>query len=149
MRTQRTQLIGNRTGRVSRTAVAHKDPNFDYAFKHREDIEDGTAEHEGWDVVRGPNRKESWHNPFTKKLDRTKGTGQMVLQDTVLCKRSKEDSVAAKAAENAKYNAQMEFVKNASRNANLAFREAGINARVEDHSKYTQKNGPTEGALNG
>ena len=145
----RTQQIGNRTGRNTRTAVAGKDPNFDYAFKRRAQVEEGQAGQEGWEVVKG-RKGETWFNPFAAKQEaKTKGTGQMALGDTILCKRSKEASAYFKEHNHyAKRKAQNRLIRDARGFAQKTLRQGDPEARITGDVKFTQKAGPNMEAGN-
>ncbi len=138
----RTESIGHRTKKTSRTSVLNKDPNFDYCFKRKEEVESGEASQEDWSPVSGKDTEETWENSYEKgKRARTKGTGQLVLQDTILCRRTKDASAHFKKFEDDKYNNQMKFVRDVAKNAKAKLR--GV-ANVKDSSKFSQKTGPTE-----
>lgn len=144
----RTQMSMNR---FSQTLVQNKDPNFEYSFKRRADIENGSAEAWGWDVVNEDN-----NSGEVRKLDRTikKRTGgskQVSLIDTVLCRRDKNSDIAIyeRQHENSKYNAQIQLIKTASQRSKAALRELDPGAIVVDGSKnldrvLVQRTGPTE-----
>ena len=137
----RTSEIGTRTGRLTRTSVAGKDPNFDYCFKTRREIDEGLAEQEGWSVVKG-RRDESWQNPFAAKEEsKTKGTGQMALMDTLLCKRSKEATAYYHEHNHVqKRNAQKRLIREARGLAQKQLRNGDPDAKVTG-GVFTQKAG--------
>lgn len=155
METQRTQKIGSRTRKPSKTAIDNKLEDHDYCFKRRADVDSGEIDSEEWEVVRAHQsdnalRKsnEKWHSPYKKKDrgTRTGGARTFNIGDTVLCRRNKEASEYFNSFEHEKYNKQMEMIKEAAPNANVKLRKAGVDyVTVTDQSTYTQRSGPTEG----
>jgi hypothetical protein len=148
MKASKTQEIGTRTKttrRISRVDVANKDPNFDYCFRSRKDIEEGGGiDNHGWEVIGANNSNgECTQVPGLK----TRGKKQVAFSDVVLCKRSKEITSYYKDLEDEKYNAQKELIRTAAPRAQARLRELDPNARVVDGSSgvdYDQRTGPTE-----
>lgn len=154
MKASKTQAIGHKTApkvRHSFLSVKNKDPRFDYCFRSRKDIEEGGGEDRyGWVPVGATNSAgEEWDIPHPPVQH--KGRKQIILQDTILCKRPKQTTKYFKGIEDQKYNAQVSLVKNAARNAQVrlrqAQREAGLeaDAMVEDRStiQLKQRQGPS------
>jgi len=147
MRNARTDEIGMRTGRLSRTSVGHKDPQYDYCFKRGEDVADGIVSQEGWEPVQGPNTKETWLNKYAEKaMARTKGNRQLKLGDTILCRREKEATAYFNEIVNDKRRAQARLIREATRNNRRALQKIDPDARIKDSSSitgsFTQKMGP-------
>ena len=150
MKQTRTEQIGTRTGRISKTAVAGKDANFDYCFKQKQEVEEGTIHQEGWDVVAGEQKPEKWFNPHeTSNRARTAGRNQLTLGDTVLCKRSKEASKYFNQFHTDKRRAQERLIKEAAPSLRRQLQEGGGDASIQDQSKFTQRVGPNKEAHNG
>ena len=146
MKQTRTEKIGTRTGKFSRTAIAEKDPNFDYCFKRKADVESGLVGQEGWEVA----RDSSWFTPYQKQA-KTKGRAQLALGDTVLCKRSTEASEYFNDYINEKRKAQIRLIKSAATDARQSLKQTGYSFKVTDNIKtnFTQKIGPNLEAANG
>lgn len=133
--------------RFSPFSISNRDPECDYSFQRRRDIEDGGgATYTGWEPVGVHNYKgEEWGGP--KIMKHRQGVKQFINQDTILCKRHKEVSSYFKNEENEKRNHQIRFIKSVARNARERLREIDPGSVVVDHSKgleYTQRAGPTE-----
>lgn len=137
MKKTRTEQIGARTGKFSRTAIANKDPDFDYCFKRKSDIESGVINQEGWEVA----KDEAWQNPFQKEA-KTKGKANLNLHDTVLCKRSKEASKYFDEQINQKKRAQIRLIKKVAKDARSTLRATGYDIKINDQTKFSQKIGP-------
>lgn len=135
--TSRTQQVA---GRFSATMIANKDPKFDYSFRKKSDIEQGGGmDHVGFEPVSEENYSgEVWNGPRSMQ-QRSMGRKQVVLQDTILCKRPMETANFFKAQENEKYNAQCRLVMTASRNADGALRRLDPGAVVVDSSTGLEK----------
>ena len=152
-RSQATSRTQSKTlGRFSATMVANKDPGFEYSFRRKADIEEGGGmDHLGFEPVSEENyADEVWSGPRSMQA-RSKGRKQIVLQDTVLCKRPLETANFFKRIENEKYNAQCRLVQTASRSADVKLRELDPGAVVVNHSTglekaMPQRTGPTEEA---
>jgi len=147
-----TQTTGSKTRshtRHSTLNIENKDPNFDYCFRRRKEIEDGGgADIFGWEPIGPANSNGESFQAFPGQK-RTKGTGQMVYIDTVACKRPKEVSRFFKSQEDEKYNAQIQHVRTASTRTREALRELDPDSVVEEKATFkgpgmTQRKGPTE-----
>jgi len=133
--------------KFSPLSISNKDPDCDYSFQRRKDVEDGGgATYTQWEPVSAHNYKgETWGGPSCFK--HRQGVKQFINQDTILCKRSKEISQYFKSEENEKRNHQIRFIKSVARNARERLRELDPGSVVVDSSKgieYTQQTGPTE-----
>ncbi len=151
-RTQELPRTQQKIGRYSATMVAQKDKGFDYSFRRKADIEQGGGmDHLGYEPVSEENYNgETWNGPRSMQL-RSKGRKQIVLQDTILCKRPMETANFFKAHEDEKYNAQCRLVMTASKNADGALRKLDPGAVIVDHSTglekaMPQRTGPTQEA---
>lgn len=151
-RTQQLPRTQQAVGRYSPTMVAKKDPRFEYSFRRKVDIEQGGGmDHLGYEPVSEENYNgEVWNGPRSMQ-QRSKGRKQIVLQDTILCKRDKETANFFKAHEDEKYNAQCRLVMTASKNADGALRKLDPGAVVVDTSTglekaMPQRQGPTQEA---
>lgn len=148
----RTHQVGSKTigaTRFSPLAVANKDPNFDYSWQRRKEIEEGGGtNNKGWQPVDATNTNgETWDGP-KEMMGKTKGS-QLRNEDTVLCKRPKSVSNWFKTQEDETYNAQAAFVRTSAKNAQTELRKIDPNAIVVDRSEgmdkaFTQRTGPTE-----
>ena len=112
----KTKSVGSKTQKHTRHSnldVANKDPNSDYCFRRKKEIEDGGGmDNYGYEAVNATNSHgEEWNGPASMK--RKGGKGQMTNQDTVLCKRPLETAKYFKRIEDEKYNAQILHIKNA------------------------------------
>ena len=145
MRASKTQAQGRTQAaiRPSRLAIENKDPNYDYSFRRRKDIEEGGGQDLlGYEPVGvGNSNGERFAIPVATK---TRGKKQLVMQDTMLCRRHKETSRYFKQFEDQKYNSQMKLIKDAASNARVKLRD--INGTVTDEIKgdFTQRPGFTE-----
>lgn len=153
----RTQQNGQRTSqsitRHSALFVGNKDPNFDYSFRRKEDIEQGGGvDLYGYEPLNSSNSSgETWGGP-AGMAHKTKGGKQKVYLDTVLCKRPKEVSAYFKNLEDEKYNSQVRFIRDAAKNARLALRDLDAGSVVKDESQvsakvFTQRTGPTDAPM--
>lgn len=153
----RTSLNGSKTqSRASHSALSiqGKDPDYDYAFRSRKEIEENGGEDiYGWKPIgEGNSSGESMSNYPGQK--RTAGKDQMNYMDTVACRRKKEVSKYFKDLETQKYNDQVSHVRNSSARAQAAFRKLSADSKVRTTQNFrgpgmTQKTGPTiEGELN-
>lgn len=149
MRASRTQSVGQKTKemtmRPSRLNILGKDPNFDYCFRLKSEIEAGGGQDDyGYEAVGATNHAgESWSIPGALK---TAGKRQMIYADTVLCKRPKEATRYFKQIEDEKYNAQKKFIRDSAKNTRIKLRELDHSAIVEDQitGDFTQRAGITE-----
>jgi len=133
--------------------VLNKDPNYDYCFRNKVDIDEGGGvDHYGWEPLNAANHSgEEWGGP-SGLAPKTRGKNQKVFMDTILCKRGKEVSNYFKRLEDEKYNAQVRFIRDAAKNARLALRDLDPGAIVKDESEvssrvFTQRTGPTESPM--
>lgn len=152
----KTREMGQKTHRFfahARLGVLNKDPNFDYSFQRKQDVQEGgAAEIMGWEPVGTRNHKgETWAGP-TGSLAKSSAKKAIVYHDTVLCKRHKSITQEIKQQEDEKYNAQKLMVRNAARTAQIKLRQVeesiGLSgsATVQDRSSIpmTQRRGPTQ-----
>lgn len=150
----RTQQNGTRTSqsltRPSALIVENKDPNFDYSFRRKEDIDQGGGvDVYGYEPVgQGNSSGEVWGGP-AGMAHKSRGSKQKVHLDTILCRRTKEVSSYFKQLENEKYNSQVRFIRDAAKNARLALRDLDPGSVVKDESQvsakvFTQRTGPTD-----
>jgi hypothetical protein len=145
---QRTEA---HTHRHSAVAIANKDPNFDYSFRLRKEIEEnGGVDHYGYEPVDASNHGgETFAGPVAKALQRRK-TNRIIHHDTVLCKRPKEISRYFQERDDEKYNSQQQLVIHASKHRREELAKIrGSNATVVDQSSglekaFKQRVGPTE-----
>lgn len=127
--------------------VLNKDPNYDYSFRRKAEVEQGGGvDRYGYEpITKGNSNGESWAIPYMST--KTKGSGQIVLEDVILCKRPKEVSTYFKSIEDERYNSQKLLIKNAAKNAQVKLRQLDPSATVTDSSSginFTQRKGPTE-----
>jgi len=129
----------------SRCDVLNKDPDYDYCFRRKRDIEEGGGmDQYGWQPVGEGN--ESGEKPAIPFLVNTKAKKQIAFDDVVLCRRKKEVTRYFKQIEDDAYNAQQRFIATAAKRAQVSLRQLDQTATVEDQSeiKFTQRPGPTE-----
>lgn len=153
-RPQKTQAIGRKTEtlkvRHTRFNVNNKDDAFDYSFRRKADIETGGGSDEyGYEPVSAENSSgEEFSVPGAAM--KTKGKGQLVIQDVILCRRPKEVSAEFKRMEDEKFNNQQNYIKNVAQRHRAKLREIvgenDIDFRVTDQMSTTskQRKGPTE-----
>ena len=154
MRSAKTQSIGAKTKnfspQISRLAILGKNPAYDYSFRRKKEIEEGSGMDEyGYEHVGiGNTDGETWATPVPLK---SKGARQIVYQDTILCRRKKEVSQYFINQENEKYNTQKQMISESARNARIQLRKLDPNAVVTDDIKssdgFSQRPGPTESDL--
>ena len=151
-RTQQLPRTQQKIGRFSPTMIANKEPGMDYSFRRRADIEQGGGmDHLGFEPVGESNYAgEIWNGPRSMQQNSI-GRKQVVLQDTILCKRPNETAQFFKAHEDEKYNAQCRLVMTASRSADGALRKLDPGAVIVDSSTglekaMPQRPGPTQEA---
>jgi len=141
----KTEEIGTKTqqramgAEHSRLSVRNKDPNMDYSFRARKEIEEGGGQDSwGFVPVGSLNSKnEEWDMPDGfEKVQGTKGKKQLLLGDTVLCKRPKKVAEYFKRQEDMKYNAQINLVKTASKRAEVKLRNIDGAKVRDDGSKF-------------
>ncbi len=146
-----TQSIGNKTHaitkRMSRLDILNKNPDYEYAFRLRKELEEGGGvDQYGYECVgHGNENGERWALPIG--APKSKGKKQMILQDVVLCRRKKEVGAYFRVQENQKYNSQKMLIKTIAQRAQVRLREADPNARASmDISgiDFTQRVGPEE-----
>lgn len=147
-KTNSTKTSSIKTLRVSGLEITNKDPDCDYSFRRKREIEEGGGvDQYGYEPVTSENSVGEVRNiPFATAKMKTK-TGMIAFHDTVLCKRPKEVSRYFQAIEDEKYNSQKEFVRTAASRAQIKMREIDPSAVIQDHSKglnFTQRPGPTE-----
>jgi len=137
-------------GRHSPLMIANKDPNFDYSFRPKADIEAGGGrDMHGYEpVCKNNSCGEVWDGP--KALQSKGAKGQIVFQDTICCKRPKEVSDYFKEQENIKYNSQVRLIMESGRRARASLRSLDAGSVVVDKTDFgprralTQRVGPTE-----
>lgn len=158
MKASKTKQIGTRTNRkVTRRSplnIANKDSRFDYSFRRKADIEEGGGmDQYGFTPVNSSNSNgESFSIPgIPAAKTKTRGKNQIILGDTVLCKRPLETKEYFTALENEKYNSQKRMVRDVAKRATIKLRESGFSAddfEIRDDSggenDFTQRAGPTE-----
>src|SRR3990167_4609094 len=149
-----TQELGHRTQKVAKFSplmVTGKDPEFDYAFRRKSDLEqNGGIDFQGFQIVSEVNNNgERWDGP--KSLQSIySARGSISYVDTVLCKRPKEVSVFFKKLENEKYNAQVRFIQSSANRTQMKLRQLDPGASVLDNSHgldskvFMQRVGPNE-----
>lgn len=149
-RTQQLPRSQQSVGRFSPTMVSNKDKNFEYSFRRKFDIEQGGGmDHLGYEPIGEDNySNETWSGPRSMQA-RAKGRKQIVLQDTILCKRPVETARFFQNFENERYNSQCRLVQTASRSASDALRKLDSGAVVVDSSTgldkaMPQRPGPTQ-----
>lgn len=157
----RNQTARNGSKTSSKTSTRHsaltiigKDPNFDYCFRTKHDIEQGGGEDSyGWQAIGEDNYAGEKSGGPLAQFHKTKSSKQIVYMDTIACKRPKEVSRYFQSEDDEKYNSQVNFVKSVGRNTQQKLREAlsadGFKSDVEDNSQYagrsmTQRKGTTE-----
>lgn len=148
----RTAKAGEKTAQhtqFSPLSVQNKDPNMDYSFRRRKDIDDGNGvDVYGYEPVSARNSNGEMFGIVPHKT-RTRGKGQLVHHDVILCKRPKELSKIIKIEEDEKYNAQVRLLQNSMKKAKTALRELDPDSSFVESIKsggpgMTQRQGPTE-----
>lgn len=129
--------------------IANKDPNFDYSFRLRKEIEEGGGvDIYGFEPINEGNTSgEAWQGPI--KALQKRGKSSIVYQDTILCRRPKEVAEYFQSVNNTRYNNQISFVKSIAPEANVKLRnmnsDSGVTMDVKGKNDFTQKTGPTMG----
>lgn len=116
--------------------VQNKDPDFDYSFRRRKDVEDNGGEDlDGYSpVTEGNSSGEAFSMyPGQKK---TRGSKSAFYADTVLCRRPKHISRYFKRIEDEQYNSQVNHVRNAAKRARDAFRDLDPDSVVEAKTEF-------------
>lgn len=157
MHVNRTQKAVSNTQqfktRHSALTVLNKDPNYDYCFRPRKDIEDGGGvDMYGYAPVGTGNESGEEWGGLPGMAGRTKGAQQKRYLDTILCRRPKEVSAYFKRMEDDKYNSQVKFIRDTAKNARMALRALDEDAVVRDESEFTgrpftQRTGPTDAPM--
>lgn len=150
----RTQANGSKTAksvtRHSALNIANKDPNFDYSFRRKEDIEQGGGvDVYGYRPVGADSKDAESYGGPAALFHKSRGKNQIVNLDTVLCKRPKEVAEYFKSLEDDKYNSQVMFVRDATKNSRDKLRSIDPRAVLTDNSDFsgkpfTQRTGKTE-----
>jgi hypothetical protein len=135
----------SKLNRFSRLDIKNKNPNYEYCFCSRKEVEQGggTDQYGFAPVAHGNSDGEDWAIP----LGGGKNNKQKILQDTILCRRRKEVGDIFRAQENVKYNSQKNLIKQAAPNAQAKLRQLDPKATVTDQIsgvEFTQKVGPNE-----
>lgn len=151
MRTHTSKNGSKTASRAAHSALSiqNKDPNFDYSFRRRQEIQDAGGEDiYGWTPISEGNTSGEFFSAFPGQK-KTAGSKEMYYLDTVACRRPKEVSKYFKSEEDDKYNSQIAHVRSAAKRAKAAFREMDEDAKVKHDFKFkgpgmTQRTGPTE-----
>lgn len=157
----KTQKNGQKTSaartRNSALSVIGKNPDFDYCFRKKSDIQDGGGEDMyAWSPVKQGNSSGEEHdNPLARYRAGNRGSKtaaskkEITHLDVVLCRRPKEVGEYFQSQEDQKYNAGVGFIKSVSKNAREKFRDGGADVSVKDSSRHegpsvNQRMGTTE-----
>ena len=149
----RTQKVGDKTSshtrRLSAINIQNRDPNFDYSFRRKKEVEDGGGQDIYGYVPIGESNSNGETLGAYPVLQRTKGSKQLVYLDTIACKRPKEVGQFFKAEEDERYNAQVRHVQTSAKKTRHALRSLDPDSVVKDDGSYggpgmTQRKGPTQ-----
>lgn len=133
--------------------IANKDPKSDYSFRLRSKMDSsGGRDSYGFEPVTALNScGEVLAGPLS--FMNTKGKGQVVVDDVILCKRPIEAKLYFDKIDAEKYNRFQKFVRSAAPSARAQLRKIeeanGLapTAEVNDNSRgfeFSQRTGPTE-----
>lgn len=135
----------NKNTRHSALNINNKDPDMDYCWRRRVDLEEGGGQDDyGYEQITSANYAgETSGVPFLNKNSKAKKGFRNT--DVVLAKRTKEATQYFKGLEDEKYNSQVRFVKTTSNRVRAKLRQIDSDSVVTDHSSnnLTQRPGPS------